>query len=116
HNTNPERNPTSMRRDLGASPSTYQSRNTNPERNPTSMRRDLGASPSTYPSHNTNPERNPTSMRREVTPNPYGKISGGDNWNRGGKGFGIGDTSVAAVGLSSLAVLAVTAAVAMTPL
>ncbi|RNE96375.1 leishmanolysin, partial [Trypanosoma rangeli] len=56
-NTNPERNPTSMRRDLGASPSTYQSRNTNPERNPTSMRRESGASPSTYQSRNTNPER-----------------------------------------------------------
>ncbi|RNF01524.1 leishmanolysin [Trypanosoma rangeli] len=74
------------------------------------------ASPSTYPSRNTNPERNPTSMRGEVTPNPSGKSSVGGNGNRGGKGFGIGDTSVAAVGLGSLALLIVAAAVAMAPL
>ncbi|RNE96770.1 leishmanolysin [Trypanosoma rangeli] len=74
------------------------------------------ASPSTYPSHNTNPERNPTSMRGEVTPNPYGKSSVGGNGNRGGKQSGLGDTSVVAVGLSSLAVLAVAVAVAMAPL
>ncbi|RNE96449.1 leishmanolysin [Trypanosoma rangeli] len=74
------------------------------------------ASPSTYPSHTTNPERNPTSMRGEVTPNPYGKSSVGGNGNHGGKGFGIGDTSVMAVGLSSLAALAVAAAVAMAAL
>ncbi|RNE96154.1 leishmanolysin [Trypanosoma rangeli] len=99
-----------------ASPSTYQSHSTSEENNPTSMRDEPDASPSTDRSHSTSEKSNPTSMRGEVTPNPYGKSSVGGNGNRGGKAFGLGDTSVVAVGLSSLAVLAVAAAVVMAPL
>ncbi|RNE95889.1 leishmanolysin [Trypanosoma rangeli] len=136
-NTSKKRNPTSMRDESGASPSTHQSRNTSKKRNPTSMRRKSGTSPSTYQSRNTSQERNPTSMRDESgaspstyqsrntsapaapaapTPNHSGKSGGGGNGNRGEKEFGLGDTSVVAVGLSSLALLAVATAVAMAPL
>ncbi|RNE95455.1 hypothetical protein TraAM80_10213, partial [Trypanosoma rangeli] len=114
--TSQERNPTGMRDESSASPSTDQSRSTSQERNPTSMRDESSASPSTYQSRSTSQERNPTGMRGEVTPNPSGKSSIGGNGNRGGKQSGLGDTSVVAVGLGSLAVLVVAAAVVMTPL